>query len=267
MNSARLSSAVTVSGGMVGDASAASRLRTSCSCKWPSSSAQHDTKPAANSSRAMDTCTCASSQQARSAGDALCLSSSTLKLRCHSAQSSLVTRWLLSHARRSAGALTGSLPGTPAAGSAAPTGAPAASSVAHWSSSVAQLLWLSQSSASDMHMGSVPHTPQTHSRSNQSCEMRWRCTTLRIVGTNIAKSCPSTTAIVHSASSASRRSSSCGPSSTLVSGCSTADAWPESVMRGIRRRAASSAVRRTSSGMLLCPLVTKRTMDGSSRWR
>ena len=33
MNSARLSSVVTMSGGMVGEASAASRLRTSCSCR------------------------------------------------------------------------------------------------------------------------------------------------------------------------------------------------------------------------------------------
>eukprot|EP00955_Chlamydomonas_euryale_P057040 356644-Chlamydomonas_euryale.AAC.2 len=56
-----------------------------------------------------------------------------------------------------------------------------------------------------MHMGSVPHTPQTHSRSNQSCEMRWRCTTLRIVGTNIAKSCAEQGAARHGTAGMRRR--------------------------------------------------------------
>ena len=54
--------------------------------------------------------TWASSQHARSAGDGDCLSSSTLKLRIHSAQSSLVTRWLLSQARRRLAGFTESLP-------------------------------------------------------------------------------------------------------------------------------------------------------------
>ena len=45
--------------GMEGDASAASRLRTSASCIPSSSSAQHDTKPAGNRSRAIAGCTCA----------------------------------------------------------------------------------------------------------------------------------------------------------------------------------------------------------------
>lgn len=67
----------------------------------PSSSSLHDdTKPAANSSRAMEGLVCARAAQARSARLGLCFSSSMEKLRIHSAQSSLVLRWLLSHARR-----------------------------------------------------------------------------------------------------------------------------------------------------------------------
>lgn len=67
MNSARLSSVVTMSGGMVGEASAASRLRTSCSCMPSSSSLQQLTKPAAKSSRAIEGLVCASAAHARSA--------------------------------------------------------------------------------------------------------------------------------------------------------------------------------------------------------
>lgn len=53
MNSARLSSVVTISAGMEGEARAASRDRTKASLMGSSSSAQQDTKPAANSSLAM----------------------------------------------------------------------------------------------------------------------------------------------------------------------------------------------------------------------
>jgi uncharacterized protein (DUF2235 family) len=51
--------------------------------------------------------TCAREWQALSAGEGDSLSSSTEKCRIHSAQSSLVLRWLLSHARRSAISFTG----------------------------------------------------------------------------------------------------------------------------------------------------------------
>jgi hypothetical protein len=130
-------------------ASAASSERTSCAWLPGSSSAQQDTNPAANSSRAMCGCDCraagetarhskksdggrpcftahrpaqevaaaaatrapapaplaaagmrtwANAWQARRAGDGDCANSSTLKWRIHSAQSSLVTRALDSHA-------------------------------------------------------------------------------------------------------------------------------------------------------------------------
>lgn len=59
MNSARFRRVVTMSGGMVGLASAASSDRTSCSCIPSSSSDQQLTKPAANSSRAMPGFACA----------------------------------------------------------------------------------------------------------------------------------------------------------------------------------------------------------------
>ncbi len=51
---------------------------------------------------------CASVCVARSAGDGDSFSSSTAKCRIHSAQSSFVLRWLLSHARRSAASFTAS---------------------------------------------------------------------------------------------------------------------------------------------------------------
>lgn len=44
--------------GMEGDASAASRLRISASCRLSSSSDQQETNPAGNRSRAMAGCTC-----------------------------------------------------------------------------------------------------------------------------------------------------------------------------------------------------------------
>ena len=52
--------------------------------------------------------TCAREWVARRAGEGDSFSSSTEKWRIHSAQSSLVLRWLLSQARRSATSLTGS---------------------------------------------------------------------------------------------------------------------------------------------------------------
>jgi hypothetical protein len=88
---------------------------------------RHSRLPTTTAARCVRTC--ASPEQALSEGEGLSLSSSTLKLRIHSAQSSLVTRWLLSQARRSTVAFTVSLGGGPGgekgaagAGAGAPMG-------------------------------------------------------------------------------------------------------------------------------------------------
>jgi hypothetical protein len=67
---------------------------------------QQLTKPAAKSSLATWGCSWARPAQVRRAGEGDSLSSSTLKWRIHSAQSSRVLRWLDSHARRRAPSFT-----------------------------------------------------------------------------------------------------------------------------------------------------------------
>ncbi|KAI8476694.1 MAG: hypothetical protein J3K34DRAFT_400160 [Monoraphidium minutum] len=266
MNSARFKRAVTISGGIVGAASAASRERTSCSWLAGSSSDQQDTKPAANSSRAIIGWTCARLWQARSAGDGDCASSSTLKWRIHSAQSSLVTRALLSQALRSMPIWPDSLTWPWAPGSIGGAGACSAACSASMSISGAQPPAPSQSSASLMHGGSAP-TRRPARRSKRSWERRWRAAALAMVGMKMVKSCPSATASAHMVSSASRRSSSWGPSRTLMRGCSSADPNAASRIRGSSRLRLCSTARRTSSGVELTAGDTRRMSAGSSRWR
>mmetsp|Transcript_6449 Transcript_6449/g.17229 ORF Transcript_6449/g.17229 Transcript_6449/m.17229 type:complete len:284 (-) Transcript_6449:1604-2455(-) len=261
MNSAKFKSEVTISGGMVGEASAASRLRTSWCCRFSSSSDQHDTKPAANSSRAILGCTSAREWHALNAGEGDSLSSSTLKCLIHSAQSSLVTRCELSQARFRAIAFTPYLVTMP--GSVAGTGAVVCSAI-RLSTSDAQALVLSQSSASLMQGGLTPYEAWAR-RSNHSCFMWCRITALRMIGTNRAKSVPMSTAHTQIVSRASRLSSSCGPSSTFMSGWSTALAYPPSSMRGKSLRIDLIASLRVSTGVADCAGLMRRVRACSTR--
>ena len=90
MNSARFSSVARISGGRLGEMSAASTARTTESRGASRSSAHAAEKDALKSSRARGWCTCASTAHGRSEGLGDSRSSSTDSRRIHSSQSSAV---------------------------------------------------------------------------------------------------------------------------------------------------------------------------------
>mmetsp|Transcript_7579 Transcript_7579/g.18784 ORF Transcript_7579/g.18784 Transcript_7579/m.18784 type:complete len:316 (-) Transcript_7579:422-1369(-) len=121
-----------------------------------------------------------------------------------------------------------------------------------------------------------PASPPAPSRSASSRAARRSNTGSRIPrlamvrrtrGRNSKKSCPKALAREVNASSASLRSSFTEPSNTLVSGCTTAEAWLASSMRGKSVASERSTVERMCAGTGATPGRNRRTKAGSMRCR